>query len=92
MPGFEQGQDAVGLVATFMVHGRFLLKSAKDQFLGLSPQVNMWHHVSSMELWVCVLFESNGEGYGYTWDPSGARGARDGETLAECKIDPKKPM
>jgi hypothetical protein len=44
------------------------------------------------ELWVCVLFESNGEGCGYTWDPPSARGARDGETLAKCKADPKEPL
>jgi hypothetical protein len=35
MPGFEQGHDIVGKVATFMVHGWFLLKSAKDRFLGV---------------------------------------------------------
>jgi hypothetical protein len=40
-----------------------------------------------MELWVCVLFEINGEGYGYTWDPPSATGAREGETLAECKTN-----
>jgi hypothetical protein len=44
------------------------------------------------ELWVCVLFESNGEGYGYTWDLPGARGAREGESLAECKTDLKEPL
>jgi hypothetical protein len=44
------------------------------------------------ELWVCVLFESNREGYGYTWDPPGARGARDGETVTECKTNPKEPL
>jgi hypothetical protein len=37
MPGFEQGQDTVEKVATFMVGGRFMLKSAKDRFLGLDP-------------------------------------------------------
>jgi hypothetical protein len=36
------------------------------------------------------LFESNGEGYDYTWDPLGARGAQDRETLAQCKTDPKE--
>jgi hypothetical protein len=35
------------------------------------------------ELWVCILFESNREGYGYTLDPPGARGARDRGSLAE---------
>jgi hypothetical protein len=35
MPGFEQGQDTVGKVATFMVCGWFLLESAKDRFLGV---------------------------------------------------------
>jgi hypothetical protein len=35
MPGFEQGQDTVGKVATFMVYGWFLLESAKDQFLAI---------------------------------------------------------
>jgi hypothetical protein len=44
------------------------------------------------ELWVYVLFKSNGEGYGYIWDPPGARGARDGETLAECKTEPNEPL
>jgi hypothetical protein len=74
MPGFEQGQDKVGKVATFMVCGRFLLESAKDQFLGVEPRRQ---HVPPRvrygtacllirELWVCVLFGSNGEGYGYT--------------------------
>jgi hypothetical protein len=41
------------------------------------------------ELGVCVLLESNGEGFGYTCDPPGARGAREGEALAECKTNPK---
>jgi hypothetical protein len=35
MSGFEQGQDMVGKVATFMVYGWFLLELAKDQFLGV---------------------------------------------------------
>jgi hypothetical protein len=35
MLGFEQGQDMLGKVATFMVGGRFLLKLAKDRFLGV---------------------------------------------------------
>jgi hypothetical protein len=83
MPGFEQGQDTVGKVATFMVGGRFLLESSKNWFLGVDP---LGQHVPPhvrygttclliRELWVCVLFESNGEGYGHTWDPPGARGA-----------------
>jgi hypothetical protein len=37
MLGFEQGQDTVGKVATFMVYGWFLLESAKDRFLGVDP-------------------------------------------------------
>jgi hypothetical protein len=49
MSGFEQGRDTVGKVATFMVCGWFLLKSAKDRFLGVDPQDNMCHNVSSME-------------------------------------------
>jgi hypothetical protein len=49
MPGFEQGQDTVEKVATFMVCGWFLLESAKDLFLGVDPQDNMFHHVSGME-------------------------------------------
>jgi hypothetical protein len=44
------------------------------------------------ELWVCVLFKSNEEGYGYNWDPPGARGVQEGETLAECKTAPKEPL
>jgi hypothetical protein len=39
----------MGKVCTFMVGGRFLLKSAKDQFLGVDHQHNMCHHVSGME-------------------------------------------
>jgi hypothetical protein len=81
MLGFEQGQDTVGKVATFMVCGRFLLESAKDQFLGVDP---LGQHVSPRirygmtcllirELWVCDLFGSNGKGYEYTLDPPGAR-------------------
>jgi hypothetical protein len=61
-------------VATFMICGRFLLELAKDQLLGVDPP---GQHVSPRvrygtacllirELWVCVLFESNEEGYGYT--------------------------
>jgi hypothetical protein len=41
------------------------------------------------ELCVCVLFESNEEKYGYTWDLLGASGAHEGESLAECRTDPK---
>jgi hypothetical protein len=100
MPGFEQGQDKVGKMATFMVGGQFLLESTKDRFLGVDPP---GQHVPPCvrygtacllirELWVFFLFESNGEGYGYTWDSPGARGARDGESLEECKTDPKEPL
>jgi hypothetical protein len=49
MPGFEQGCDTVGKVASFMVCGWFLPESAKDRFLGVDPQDNMCHHVSAME-------------------------------------------
>jgi hypothetical protein len=52
MSGFEQGQDTVGKVATFMVGERFLLESAKHQFLGVNPpppKDNMCHHMSGME-------------------------------------------
>jgi hypothetical protein len=49
MSGFEQGQDTVGKVTTFMVCGWFLLKSAKDQLLGVNPQGNMCRHVFDME-------------------------------------------
>jgi hypothetical protein len=49
MPRFEQGQDTVGKVATFMVCGWFLLESAKDRFLGVEPQDNMCHNVFGME-------------------------------------------
>jgi hypothetical protein len=98
MPRFEQGQDTVGKVATFMVCGWFFLDSARDRFLGVDPlgqhvPPRVWYGTTCLlirELWVCALFESNGEGYGYTWDPPGARGARDGETFAECKIDQKE--
>jgi hypothetical protein len=37
MPRFEQGRDMVGKAVTFMVYGWFLLKSAKDRFLGVDP-------------------------------------------------------
>jgi hypothetical protein len=67
----------MGTMATLMVCGWFLFESAKDQFLGIDPPPGQ--HVSPRvqygktfllirELWVCVLFESNGEVYGYTWD------------------------
>jgi hypothetical protein len=49
MSGFEQGHDTVGKVATFMVCGRFLLESAKNQFLGVDPQDNMYCHVFGMK-------------------------------------------
>jgi hypothetical protein len=49
MSGFEEDQDMVGKVATFMVCVQFLLKSAKDRFLGVDPQDNLCHNVSSME-------------------------------------------
>jgi hypothetical protein len=87
-------------VDTFMVCGWFLLESAEDRFLGVNrPGQHVPSHVRYgttclliLVLWVCVLFESNKEGYGYTWDLPGARGARDGETLAECKTNTKEPL
>jgi hypothetical protein len=82
MIGFEQGHDTVGKVATFMICEWFLLKLAKDRLLGVDPPVSGQHVPSRVcygmtcllvrELWVCVLFESNGEGYGYIWDAPGA--------------------
>jgi hypothetical protein len=77
MSRFEQGQDTMGEVATFMVCGWFLLELAKDWLLGVDPpgqQVppRVRYGTTCLlirELWVCVLFESNREGYGYTWDP-----------------------
>jgi hypothetical protein len=74
MSGFEQGQDTVGKVATFMVCGWFLLKSAKDRVFGVNPP---GQHVPPRvrygttcllikKLLVCALFESNGEEYGDT--------------------------
>jgi hypothetical protein len=100
MTGFEQGQDTMGKVATFMVGRQFLLESAKDWFLWVDPleqhvPPRVWYGMTCLlirELWVCVLFESNGEGYGYIWDPPSARGAQDGETSAECKTHPKDPF
>jgi hypothetical protein len=56
---------------------------------------HVWYGTACLlirELWVCDLLESNGEGYGYTWDLPGARGARDGESLADCKADPNEPL
>jgi hypothetical protein len=83
-----------------MVCGLFLLKSTKDRFLGVNP---LGQHVPLCiryattcllirKLWVCVLLESNREGYGYTWDLPSARGTRDGESLAECKTDLEEPL
>jgi hypothetical protein len=54
----------VGKVATFMVGGQFLLKSAKDQFLGVDHAeqhvpARVWYETTCLltrELWVCVLF------------------------------------
>jgi hypothetical protein len=99
MSGFEQGQYTLGKVATFMVGGQFLLKSAKDQFFGVDRAehvpARVWYETTCLltrELWVCVLFESNGKGYGYTWDLPGARGAKGGESLAECMTLPKEPL
>jgi hypothetical protein len=58
MPGFDYGQDMVGKVATFMVCRWFLLKSAKDQFLGVdhlgqtvSPCV--WHGTACWLIKIC---------------------------------------
>jgi hypothetical protein len=72
-----------------------LLESDKDCFLGVDPPPpgqhvppHIWYRTTCLlirELLACVLFESNGEGYGYTWDPPSVRGALDGKTLAECK-------
>jgi hypothetical protein len=100
MSGFEQCQDMVGKVATFMVCDWFLLESAKHRFLGINipgqhvPPCVKYGTTCLLirELWVCALFESNENGYGYTWDPPSARGARDGESLPECKTDPKDPL
>jgi hypothetical protein len=77
-----------------------LLESIKDRFLEVNPPP-LGQHVPPRvrcgiacllikKLWVCVLFESNREGC--TWYPTSARGARDGETLVECKTDPKEPL
>jgi hypothetical protein len=74
MLGFEQSHDTVGKVATFMVCGWLLLKLAKDRFLvanlpGQHVSPHVWYRTACLlirELWVCILFESNGEGYGYT--------------------------
>jgi hypothetical protein len=56
---------------------------------------HVWYGMTCLlirECWVCVLFMISGEGYGYTWDPPGVREARERETLAECKTDPKEPF
>jgi hypothetical protein len=74
MPRFEQGQDTLGKVATFMVGGRFLLESANDLFVGVDPlgqdvPPRVRYGMACLlirDLWVCVLFESKGEGYVYT--------------------------
>jgi hypothetical protein len=69
-------------VATFTVCGRFLLESVKDWFIGVDP---LRTHVPSRvqhgttwllirKLWVCVSFNINGKGYGYTYELLGARG------------------
>jgi hypothetical protein len=100
MSGFEQDHDTVGKVANFKVCGWFLLESTTDRFLGIDPlgqhvQPHIWYGMTCLlirELWVCFLFESNEEEYGYTWDPPSARGVLDGETLAECKTDLKGPL
>jgi hypothetical protein len=88
-----------------MICGWFLLESVKDQFLGVGPLPSppLGQHVPSRvwyvttcllirKLWLCVLFENNGEGYGYIWDPLGAREALEEETLAECKTDLNGPF
>jgi hypothetical protein len=84
-----------------LVHGVWqVLESAKHLFLGVDPPgqhvpPRVWYGMTCLiirELWECVLFESNGEGYGYTWDPPGARGTREGETLVECNTGPKEPL
>jgi hypothetical protein len=49
MLGFEQGHDTVDKVATIMICGWFLLELAKDRFLGVDPQDNMYHHMFGME-------------------------------------------
>jgi hypothetical protein len=88
----------MGKVATFMVCGWFLLESTKDRFLGVDPP---GQHVPQRvrygmtcllirKPWVCIFFESNGEGYGYTWDPPGARGVRDGGILSRMQDWPKE--
>jgi hypothetical protein len=82
------------------VGGWFLLKSAKNRFLGVDhpgqyvpPCVRYGTTcILIWELWIYALFESNREVYGYTWDSPDARGALDGETLAECKTDLKGPL
>jgi hypothetical protein len=68
-----------------------------DRCLGVDPlgqhvAPRLRYGILNRELWICVLFESKGERCGYTWDPPGARGAWDGESLPECKTDPKEPL
>jgi hypothetical protein len=57
-----------------MVCGRFMLESTKDRFIRVDT---LGQHVPPhdrygtaclpiRELWVCVMFESNGEGHGCT--------------------------
>jgi hypothetical protein len=94
--------DCNGTRRANWVCGYFLLESNKDRFLGVDPP-SAGKHVPPRvrygtacllirELGVCFLFKSNGKGYGYTWDPQNARGARDGETLAKCETDLKQPL
>jgi hypothetical protein len=74
MLGFEEGHDMVGKVATFTICGWFLLESTEDQFLVVDPPgqhvpPHAWCGMACLlirDLWVCVLFKSNGKGYGYT--------------------------
>jgi hypothetical protein len=83
MIGLEQGHDTVGKVATFTICEWFFLKLSKDRLLGVDPPPLSGQHVPPRvqygmtcllvrELCVCVLFESNGEGYGYILDVPGA--------------------
>jgi hypothetical protein len=37
------------MMATFTICERFLLELDKDRFLGVEPNDNMCHHVSSLE-------------------------------------------
>jgi hypothetical protein len=66
----------VGMVAAITVYGWFLLESVKDWFSGVDPTPlgqhvppRVWYETTFLlmwQLWVCVLFESNEEGYDYT--------------------------